>query len=161
MTINTELLERVFNIIRNDPKHWDQSTWISGTQGEVDLSMIDKGQPELCGTTCCIAGWAMLLSGEYRPVLNSLGTYIHDMIEVDSGNTITEIAEDEDNSYGGDSDDVYTSEGARLLGLSESQARYLFVTMEPVYDPDTETYDVEDFISRAKTFLKLPVEADA
>ena len=160
MTINTELLERVFDLIRKDPAHWDQSGWIIGTQGEVDLSMIDKGQPELCGTTCCIAGWAMLLSGEFRPVFNDTNTFINDMIEVSSGSTTNEIAESEDSSYN-DPDEVYLWEGARLLGLTEAQATHLFLRMEPIFDPETEEYDVEDFIYRVKVSLNLPVEARA
>lgn len=50
------LLRKIASQIESDPTSYDQGTW-----GEADLDTL-LDDPTACGTTCCIAGWASMLS---------------------------------------------------------------------------------------------------
>lgn len=58
MQRNAELFKAVAEKIRKDRKHYDQTAWIRTEDPHTD---------EPCGTTCCIAGWATVLSGRGVP----------------------------------------------------------------------------------------------
>ena len=64
---NLPLLRKVLDHVDAHPQEWNQGTWIVQTRN-VDQS---------CGTACCIAGWASLLSGdepEFEPMLGLTAT---------------------------------------------------------------------------------------
>lgn len=52
MTYNTDLMLQVRNAIRMEPERHNQDEW--GSHPEAD--------PSECGTTYCIAGWAVVLA---------------------------------------------------------------------------------------------------
>lgn len=59
--MNIELLKKVKQAILDNPEHFDMSTFFDGCEGsnyEDDPKLLGK-----CGTTACIAGWAIHLSG--------------------------------------------------------------------------------------------------
>ncbi|AMS02634.1 hypothetical protein BJD55_gp132 [Gordonia phage Yvonnetastic] len=49
MALNVELAERILEQVTKHPEHHDQGIW--GTKDD-------------CGTNLCIAGWALVLSGQ-------------------------------------------------------------------------------------------------
>lgn len=57
---NVELAQRIHDQITQHPDQHDQGTWCS-------LPGVDAtdavGADNMCGTTACVAGWAMLFSG--------------------------------------------------------------------------------------------------
>ena len=97
MTLNVPLAEKVLAMIDAHPEMHDQNWWL---------------EPE-CGTTACIAGHAMLASGEYvrKPVgPNDNWRFVG-----------TESGQIEENCSG---------EGARLLGLDHGIAYGIFMEMD-------------------------------
>lgn len=57
MEVNTELLEKTMQHIKDNPDQHMQSTWCNPAGGAFNHS---------CETTACFAGWAMILSGKYK-----------------------------------------------------------------------------------------------
>jgi len=55
---NTQLLNDIASVIRSNPDHHDQNQWFDGRKSLVELN----GKEFVCGTTQCIAGWAIALS---------------------------------------------------------------------------------------------------
>ncbi len=60
--MNVELLRRVQDKIRTSPEEFDMSDWAGRTQTSSH-----------CGTTACIAGWAILFEGEEQHKSGLLG----------------------------------------------------------------------------------------
>jgi hypothetical protein len=89
MERNVELIERTMQHIQDEPESWDQQSWI----GE-----------NLCGTTACFAGRALMLSGSTAFEVTRM-THEYD--------------EDRDML-------MVRSEAARRLGLSRDEALTLF-----------------------------------
>jgi hypothetical protein len=62
-TLNTELLERVRQLILMRPGLHDQQVWIRNSREDTPARLISRwaesGEP--CGTTACTAGWAAIL----------------------------------------------------------------------------------------------------
>jgi hypothetical protein len=58
-TINVELLDRIEQQITEHPDTWDQSVWFRLPR----VSSQSKIVKPPCGTACCVAGWAVVLSG--------------------------------------------------------------------------------------------------
>jgi hypothetical protein len=88
---NNEALREVMIHVTYEPKRLDMGNWAS----------TDRDSP--CGTTACVAGWAVILRGKL-PVVISLGA-MH-------------------LPYGHEAEEV----GRELLGLTEEEARLLFHT---------------------------------
>lgn len=97
-TLNIELAEKVLSHIEHDPDSHYQGSWIND-----------------CGTTACIAGHAMLASGEFVRKLDVgiLGDRYARLVHRDTGEYPEPVIE-----------------GARLLGLNGSQATSIFMEME-------------------------------
>ena len=89
--LNLPLAKAVLDKIVSEPESHDQGNWAYKTE---------------CGTVCCIAGWTMLLSGEYE--FNDSG-YITDHEGYRVGHFMA---------------------GAELLGLDFEQANNLFYNMD-------------------------------
>lgn len=72
MALNTVLARRVLDAITAHEDRFDQRDWIhpnadavrqrGGLEVSSDIMLSDDPAP-LCGTTLCVAGWAMVLSG--------------------------------------------------------------------------------------------------
>ena len=89
-----ELLIAVRNVIRDNPERHDQGTWIGNVWGDtkapaatyrkyamapVPETPADTENP-VCGTTACVAGWAVILGETNHRILQTwgLGTHIHE-----------------------------------------------------------------------------------
>lgn len=114
-----DLMNQIIEKINIEPQKWNQSSWLNAQEGPAESS---------CGTTACIAGWALLLSGEYtvcveymrddngKIVFNNINgyPYVEDSwLEDAYGQKVTE--------------DHYKQRGAALLGLTSDQARDIFL----------------------------------
>lgn len=97
--MNVELAEKVLAKIEAHPETLNMSDWAA--------------RDDVCGTTLCIAGHAMIESGEYTLI-------DHPVYGVD-------IAPVDGRRWTG-----YEDEGRRLLGISDEDAQVLF------YDVDNE-----------------------
>lgn len=97
--LNTDLFLAIADQIEFYPDSYDQTTWGAKYEG-----------PE-CGTTCCIAGLAVVLSG------HELWRYAEDRQSGDPMYLVANI----DGSERGVAD-----AGQRLLGLDYDEAVYLF-----------------------------------
>lgn len=94
-TLNVELAEKVLSHIEGDPDSHYQGSWIND-----------------CGTTACIAGHAMLASGEYIRELDENGKYARLIHRVTRQQSEPLIAAKD------------------LLGLDGFQAQSIFMEME-------------------------------
>lgn len=74
--MNIKLLEKCLDQIQDKPDQWNQSSWYTGRPlDEIPASMIDRiedGADAACGTTACLAGHALLLSGKYKSVISNV-----------------------------------------------------------------------------------------
>lgn len=62
-TVNLDLLNRALDTIESDLSKWDQNQWVNTsllTKAEVDTPPLN-----MCGTTMCLAGHILLLTGRY------------------------------------------------------------------------------------------------
>lgn len=122
--LNEDLLERCLTQIVEHPETWNQQAW-----GQAERP---KHETE-CGTTHCLAGWAMVLSGEYATEVDYAGgAYYTDadgerfglyFVETETGKRIPE------------NDTVFIDAGQRLLGLERPVARRLFLDTVYMRDP--------------------------
>lgn len=151
------LLERVLDHITSHPEMWDQNSWVDVSSEALDAadpsSYTDPRvlQETMCGTTACLAGWSMLLSDDYAPVVelrtsvnNVPFSIITGIYELSTGQTIPQIAEDNDDNL------VYQSRAADLLGVTPDQATYLFYDL--MCAPDNPRL----FSDMVRVYLGLP-----
>ena len=62
--MNKDMIIDVANMIRMHSQHFNMNSWGSKNGGEqVDINIEDLTDPaDDCGTTCCIAGWALVMA---------------------------------------------------------------------------------------------------
>lgn len=66
MKVNKELFEKIADHIEIHPDQWSQETWVdNGLHGHVGPGNVLD--PYDCGTSACIAGWAVMLSRQPIP----------------------------------------------------------------------------------------------
>lgn len=131
-----ELMTKVVEMINLAPKKWNQSSWVSHDEDDV---------LEMCNTTMCIAGWAMLLSGKVEQKVwmdeNNDGTkYVSDVQLVWPG---------EVNDYGEEeivTESEYKEMGAELLGLNDVQAHNIFMFTK-TKDPQIMTNHIKGVLA--------------
>jgi len=82
--MNPEMLDKLTKVIAKNPDRFDMAEWQAG-----------------CGTTCCIAGWALVFAG-YKPSQFMLG--FSDL---------------------GNNEDIFQT-ATEVLGISQDQAERLF-----------------------------------
>lgn len=128
--MNTKLLEKCFTRILKEPERWDQSSW--GDARPIDevpakmRKLIEEGADAACGTTACLAGHAMLLSGEWKQIITKVGKNLDDTLwsfSVDFRRVV-----DIDDSASGLEAEI----GAELLDLDLELARVLFEMVDEV-----------------------------
>ena len=63
----TDRLLAVADIIEFTPERWDQDTWFRNREllDPLPTAVIGRGAVK-CGTTACVAGWAVALSSEVK-----------------------------------------------------------------------------------------------
>lgn len=99
--INADLFYQVLHQIMIDPKNWNQSYW---------------GIVRECGTSYCIAGWTLVVSGNAR----RMRWAYHDERDMpeDAVNEVEDLTAD---------DRTIEDVAGTLLGLSETQSAELFL----------------------------------
>lgn len=143
--MNITLLEKVLNLIEEKPEKWEQASWVDSrelTPGQ--LADMQAGKYEMCGTTACVAGWALLLSGQYEPELSPTGKYVISIREKATGLSLEQMDD------GDDADSIYERLGAELLGLDHDQAYRIFLGMR--YDSQLP----KTFTDQVRFYLGLP-----
>lgn len=146
--LNVELLNDVLDLIEKTPTKWEQSSWISViTISDEQKNLLDQEQYELCGTQACVAGWAMLLSHEWKPQLEKYDDTLWSVtgfLRASDGSSASEVAEENCQ----DEDSVYITEGMRLLGLADrDQAAHIFLYMAySEHAPKTFTDNVRQYL---------------
>ncbi len=131
--INEPLLRKIQEEIRGNPSNFNMASYFGGALSEVDIRI---GVLEhKCGTTACIAGWALALnpSVELQRVAYCLEDYDADDIEWKASN---------------------------LLGMSQEQASRLFHTdqwpreFQSRYDKCSHDEECQVAIERIEHFIQ-------
>ena len=153
--LNVELINTCLDNIVAEPKKWDQGSWSSGwiitKVPKAMLPKVVKGAESMCGTTACLAGQAMLASGEWRTVITTVEK-VKDQNQADNASAEqwygkknwkvddvlsydVDFQNVESNQWPsdylnkGDTDDACLVIAQELLGLTFEQAHYLFITI--------------------------------
>jgi hypothetical protein len=127
--INSKMLYTIANIIETFPENHNQDTWVSCNfylNDDNISSVIYDGNQFSCGTTQCVAGWAVIIENGGLKHQHPDGS-----LEFNNGNSL-ELSE---GSY---TDLAYVYAGAEILGLEVDDARTLFMTT------DIENYEAFD-----------------
>ena len=160
-TCNTELFEKCFAEITRNPDGWDQQIWCGGQSlrnmpSEV-VNTIAMGAAATCGTTACLAGHAMVLSGVWRQVISFVDRSMDGRI-LFYGTEFIHVAEDvnieqweelhrSEGSHDLDIDSAYVMQGAEALGIDRDLAYKLFMK--------TSISDPEDYVKWVKSTLYM------
>ena len=128
---NTKLFYLIAEAIEEHPELHDQSSWFGiGTHGGYDLQdLFVAGRQVTCGTTQCIAGWAIALerfvlgvdTSNVDPDGDRAGEYV----------AIDGLDQDLKEEVALAPGRAYEYVGARLLGLSPEDADRLFLEVDP------------------------------
>lgn len=132
--MNVELLAKVLDRIEREPHRWNQDNWVNPAE-------------EPCKTSMCLAGHALIESGEYvlgtraeattyyAPWEHKVHTTVHketDFYNLSALKFITDLARDDarQRNYGDDGPTPWRveAEGARLLGIKQDTANTLFLS---------------------------------
>ena len=104
-----KLALEISRIITEDEKRWNQNYWTDGWPLFVSAETARESlQEEDCGSTCCVAGWAAILSAPAGTAINNLTT------------RTTVVFPDHDSSPG------IASIAQKALSLNDKQASWLF-----------------------------------
>lgn len=110
MGLNIDLFRKVHEQITAFPQTHDQSTYM----------FVDESDRTVCGTTHCIAGWAVVLDAGVARVENKDHYY-----------ELVEAANEKFSAYDQFGDVSSWAAGRALLGLSEDEAAVLFAGTLP------------------------------
>lgn len=140
-TLNTPLLARALRAAAAHPEHFDMGSWLELAQEDeppvyrpgamVTVKLTDAAAPAHCGTTACLAGWAIHESGTHTlaAVVNAEGsnTFVvgvptRDLPEVRC-NSLTAFTAADSVEY----------VAQQLLGLTPDQAARLFYQSSYAY----------------------------
>lgn len=123
--LNTALLRKVLTLIDTKPEKWSQGAWFAGkAENEEQVAAAAKGQTNICGTTACVAGWAVLMSEKFQPILTRRGRtyFVDDLLRLSDKRSISDL--EDSNEWD------WEVKGQELLGLSYAQAHYIFCNMD-------------------------------
>lgn len=109
---------------------WDQNSWVTsyGRNDEDTVLTSLRKDEELCGTTCCVAGWAVALSPPNDPTSPNIPPA----------------------TYGWWERSIWREMGAEALGLSECLADKLFDCSLP------NCFDDEDIAELLREIATIP-----
>jgi hypothetical protein len=126
MSVNVENIDKTIARIRqNQNFRFNMKNW--GAMINNEDEMVD--QEHFCGTSACIAGFAVLAAEKYpiKKVTNQNGVVL-DMMDIGT-------------TWASEQNDIFLRDGAEILGLSLAQANTLFMPFSTlVYDEDTKEY---------------------
>lgn len=97
-TFNTPLAARILATVLEHPDRHNQDSWVSE-----------------CGTTKCVAGWAVVIGAGKDLRINPRDPYMEDMQTRKPGKSWKPLTEDE-----------LVTKAASLLGITHTEASYLF-----------------------------------
>lgn len=126
MERNRKMFYKIASIIEDQPDLHDQTTWFGNIETwdkeevEQAVHVVVDGKEFDCGTTQCIAGWAIVLD-------NRLDGFFYDGVK---GVALIEGRELDSNTD-------YIALGQEILGLSTTEANRLFM--------NTATDDISDW----------------
>ena len=130
-TKNLEKLVMTRALVKEERRQgkWDQTLWVSGL-GEADETGV---RPVTCGTTACVAGWAVITDG---------GLFLSDqLVLAQPGDPKSRVT----NVYAANAQRVQAvgieDRARRLLGLDRYEADELF-------DGDNDYEDVKRILKR-------------
>lgn len=152
---NVEKLHRVVRWMTEHPERVDMGTWFRGPRIQERMRADSEGTPiprteehavvedttPECGTTACLAGWAVALEG-WRPILRYWDTYVTEM----AASPDADLALiDGFGDYAGEGEPVgtvrtFASAAQEILELTDREANSLFY----LDDLDTVVEWVED-----------------
>lgn len=140
--IGNQLLVKCLDAIEADPSHWYQGTWAGAVEmNEVPAAMLPKiveGADAKCGTTACLAGHAMLLSGGYKAIISRVEhPWDDEADEVDTSRIEgyeVDLAYPDGTALPGSY--PYVETGADLLDLPHDLAKVIFLSTS--WDPNDE-----------------------
>jgi hypothetical protein len=157
----TTLLDKVLAEIVAKPDNWDQSCWVAPVVPYTELPEIGT-ELNVCGTTMCLAGWALVCSGEWKPIVAEDPSFgsdskIRDSKIITFVNVSTGLAPKEHlEAEAGSNSDLAWELGVRggvaavarrLLGLTDADAHHLFFG-------DLDTDDPEEFAAAVRHYLE-------
>lgn len=116
--VNQEMFQRVNTMLTEFPELHDQTYW-----EEADTEATGS-----CGTTRCVAGWAVWLKALDLGLVSRKRDTVDTNMLHDVADHVGVPTEDEDGCEIG-SGDLYELVGAKLLGLSQDDADNLFTDM--------------------------------
>lgn len=123
---NQAMFYRIAQIIEQMPQQHDQEGWFgnlgTGDSNDTEKRMIGN-EEYTCGTTQCVAGWAIVLDRRLKGFENDTDGLTVALVE-DSGGVTVKLR---------DSDD-YSCFAAEILGLDEYEAYELFFTTDTGLD---------------------------
>lgn len=127
---NSELAHTILDIIRANPKLWNQDMWAHTmklpTEEEAGDLAVDQASTELCGTAMCFAGWAVELEVGIDWLWPAGFGVVAQPAPVGSGFHFAD--------WGGIWPiQSWNSTGASLLGLTEEEAEVLFEGTNTLY----------------------------
>ena len=108
---NQEMFQKVHAVLTKFPELHHQPTWEAPAE--------DTG---LCGTTRCVAGWAVWLKAEELGLISRKRDLMDDVMLVQVGQHLGLRVDPDEVGVGA----VYTKLGAELLGLNDDAAYSLF-----------------------------------
>jgi len=119
---NRKRLYQIADVIETYPERHDQDSWIENDDGEAESSVIYNGEEISCGTTQCVAGWALILNNGGLQAVDSSSVSDEYIFAGNSTASAYSIMHD----------------AASILGLSEDDAHTLF------YASDIDDYESFD-----------------
>lgn len=118
MTRNKAMLNEIADIISLNPKLHDQDNWLDQPSEDLVVTRPSSGKRIHCGTSQCVAGWALLI--DHHDNKRSYGE--SDYLEFQR-----ELGEDYI-SFKGDQVEVEDA-AAEILGLEKEDANQIFYNM--------------------------------
>lgn len=128
--MNVTLINEVLDKIVSTPDRWNQCFWVSSDRQEAGWE-AGTDITEACGTTFCMAGWTLVLSGKFKAVLDEEGDEAFAPIE-DLTDTDVNIFE----------------EAASLLEIDAVSARRIFIDFQAA-TPETYVAAVREELELA------------
>lgn len=147
--LNEKLLDRTLQAIIDDPSGWNQSDWCRVRRVKVPADVV-RGDVALCGTTACLAGHALLESGQWQLQYVGLVRDETSNILLDARVQFFDLHGKSIHDRTGDEDviGIEATAGA-LLGLTRWEASHLF---------STSGYTAVSFCAMVRAYLGLPTK---
>lgn len=122
--VKEKRLRRTWQFLLDHQKNWDQRTW----QRHPQSIGLETPEQAACGTSACLAGWAVMSSPKYKIMASKVGDYWYVNTFSKKGRPIV--------------DEDFEAEARKHLGLD-------FVTANEIFSAHHQT--LEDLAASIKT----------